>query len=64
MLKPEGKNPRLLILHHPYSFQMNAYLRREVNVSDRSLWQDQHQWVLEYLEKFDKFFRPKIKEIK
>lgn len=41
-----------------------VYLRKEVNVSDRSLWQDQHQWLLEYIEKFDKFFRPKIKEIK
>lgn len=40
-----------------------VYLRKEVNVTDRDKWQNQHQWLLEYLEKFDKFFRPRIKTL-
>ncbi|MCW0482733.1 DUF4268 domain-containing protein [Gaoshiqia sediminis] len=38
-------------------------LEKSVNVADKSNWPEQHQWLLENLEKFDKFFRPKIKNL-
>jgi len=38
-------------------------LKKEANVSDKSDWENQHQWFMETLEKFDKFFRPKIKKL-
>jgi len=37
------------------------YLKKAANVADKSDWENQHQWILEKLEKLDKFFRPKIK---
>ena len=40
-----------------------VYLKRDANVSDKSDWKNQHQWFLETLEKFDKFFRRKIREL-
>lgn len=40
-----------------------AYLKKDANVNDKSDWSNQHQWFLENLEKFDKFFRPKIKQL-
>jgi hypothetical protein len=40
-----------------------VYLKKEANVSDKSDWKNQHQWFMETLEKFDKFFRPKIKKL-
>lgn len=39
------------------------YLKRNINVSDKSDWKNQHQWFMETLEKFDKFFRGKIKQL-
>lgn len=38
-------------------------LRREVNISDRTDWSNQFKWILEFLEKFDNFFRPKITQL-
>lgn len=40
-----------------------VYLKKDANVSDKSDWQNQHQWFLETLEKFDKFFRGKIRQL-
>jgi len=40
-----------------------AYLKKEANVRDKSDWANQHQWFMETLEKFDKFFRPKVKNL-
>lgn len=39
------------------------YLKKAANVKDRKDWANQHQWFMETLEKFDKFFRPKIKQL-
>ena len=38
-------------------------LKKEANVSNRSLWNEQHEWLRENIERFDKYFRPKIKEL-
>ncbi|MGD9930915.1 MAG: DUF4268 domain-containing protein [Mangrovibacterium sp.] len=38
-------------------------LEKAVNVADKSNWPEQHQWFMETLEKFDRFFRPKIKNL-
>lgn len=40
-----------------------VFLKKEVNVEDRTDWENQHQWFMETLEKFDKFFRSKIKQL-
>lgn len=39
------------------------YFKKDANVSERNDWNNQHQWFMETLEKFDKFFRPKVKQI-
>lgn len=39
------------------------YVKSDANVKDRKDWTSQHQWFMETLEKFDKFFRPKIKQL-
>ncbi len=36
-------------------------LKKDAKVSVRSLWSEQHEWFRVNLEKFDKYFRPKIK---
>jgi hypothetical protein len=38
-----------------------VYLRKEAPVSDRKDWNNQHEWFRITLEKFDKFFREKVK---
>lgn len=38
-------------------------LKKDARVSSRSLWEEQHDWFKENLEKFDKYFRPKLKNI-
>ncbi len=38
-----------------------VYLKKKANVSDKSDWDNQHQWIMETLEQFDRFFRPKVK---
>lgn len=40
-----------------------VYIKKSANVRDKSEWRKQHQWILENLEKFDKFFRRKIQQI-
>ena len=39
------------------------YLKKEAPVSDKEDWDNQHQWFMENIEKFDNFFRDKIKKI-
>jgi hypothetical protein len=41
----------------------SIYIKKSANTSARSEWQEQHEWFRENLEKMDKFFRPKIKEL-
>lgn len=38
-------------------------LRKDADVTDRNLWKVQHEWFMDNLEKLDKYFRPKIKEL-
>ncbi len=38
-------------------------LRRDADVTNRSLWKEQHEWLRVNLEKLDKYFRPRIKEL-
>lgn len=38
-------------------------LKKDAQVSVRGLWSEQHEWFKENLEKFDKYFRPKIKAL-
>ncbi|MDP4291002.1 MAG: DUF4268 domain-containing protein [Bacteroidota bacterium] len=38
-------------------------LEKKANVADKTYWPDQHKWFLDTLEKFDKFFRHKIKDL-
>jgi hypothetical protein len=39
------------------------YVNKEVDVWDRNKWSEQHEWLKLYLEKFDSFFRQRIKNI-
>lgn len=38
-------------------------LIKDANPNDKSDWKNQFKWFIETLEKFDKFFRPKIKNL-
>lgn len=38
-----------------------VYLKKEFNIGDHTQWKSQHEWMKNTLEKFDKFFREKIK---
>lgn len=38
-------------------------IRKDTDVKNQSLWNEQHLWMRTMLEKFDKYFRPKIKEL-
>jgi hypothetical protein len=38
-------------------------IEKKVNVKNRSEWPEQYKWLMEKLEKFDTFFRPKVKEL-
>lgn len=40
-----------------------VYLRRDAKVNSIQDWPNQHQWFMEILEKMDRFFRDKIKEV-
>lgn len=41
-----------------------VYLKKEANISKRADWNDQFYWAMQNLEKFDSFFRNKIKNLK
>lgn len=41
----------------------SVYLKRDFNVSNKAEWKNQHEWLKLNLEKFDKFYRSKIKEL-
>jgi hypothetical protein len=38
-----------------------VYLQKDAQVSNRNDWNNQFEWILENLEKIDRFFRPKLK---
>lgn len=38
-----------------------VYLEKSAEVGNKVDWSNQFEWILEYVEKFDKFFRSKIK---
>jgi len=38
-------------------------LEKDMDPNIKTDWRNQHQWFLETIEKFDKFFRPKVKKI-
>ena len=46
---------------NPGKKQSYVSLKRDCDTTDESNWPEQHKWILEHLENFDKFFRPKIK---
>ncbi len=39
------------------------YFKKEAKVNQKPDWKNQHQWFMDTLEKFDRFFRPRIKEL-
>lgn len=47
----------------PLAKQSIIQFRKDVNVKDRSRWEEQHEWFRVNLEKFDRYFRPKIKSL-
>ncbi len=40
-----------------------VYLKKDANVRDKNDWDNQFQWFMVTLQKFDEFFRPKIKQL-
>ena len=40
-----------------------VYLQKDAEVSNRNDWNNQFEWILENLEKIDRFFRPKLKSL-
>lgn len=47
----------------PEAKQSIVQLRREAYVKNKNTWEEQHEWFRIHLEKLDKYFRNKIKEI-
>jgi len=47
----------------PHARVTSIYIKKSADVSKRSEWRDQHEWFKKTLEKLDKYFRPKIKEL-
>jgi hypothetical protein len=47
----------------PDAKQSIIQFRKDVDVRDKEQWTVQHEWLKTNLEKFDKYFRPKIKEL-
>lgn len=39
------------------------YLQKKSNILDQNDWENQFEWLMTYVTKFDKFFRPKIKDL-
>lgn len=39
------------------------YIKKEADVKDRDKWKEQHEWLRQIIEKLDKYFRPKIKDL-
>ena len=40
-----------------------VYIDLKANVNKKAEWEKQFIWLKEHLERFDKFFRPKIKKV-
>lgn len=47
----------------PNAKQSIIQFKKVVNVKNRSSWNEQFEWFRENLEKFDKYFRPRIKNL-
>lgn len=47
----------------PDKMVTSVFLKKEFNISDKTQWKSQHEWLKIHLEKFDKFFRNKIKTL-
>jgi len=47
----------------PEAKQSIIQFQKDTDVWNKSLWKDQHEWFKVNLEKFDKYFRPKIKTL-
>jgi hypothetical protein len=47
----------------PEAKQSIIQFRKDIDVKNKDLWFDQHEWFRLNLEKFDKYFRQKIKEL-
>lgn len=41
----------------------SVYLKQSFDISNKSQWRNQHQWLKDTIEKFDKFFRTKIQSL-
>ncbi len=48
----------------PEAKESQVQLTHNANFNDKNDWANQHQWFKNYLEKFTKYFKPKIKELK
>lgn len=47
----------------PDNKESHITVRRNINPTERSLWPEQHKWLLEHLEKFHRVFGPRIKQL-
>ncbi|MCA9443727.1 MAG: DUF4268 domain-containing protein, partial [Candidatus Omnitrophica bacterium] len=43
--------------------QAKVYVRKDAQVNDRDDWPNQHAWLKENLEKFDRIFRDRVKAL-
>ena len=59
----EKINPELIWDEIPNKKMSLVYVKKDADISNRADWENQHQWIMETLERFDKFFRPKIKQL-
>ncbi|HPW36829.1 MAG TPA: DUF4268 domain-containing protein [Syntrophorhabdus sp.] len=59
----EKVDPGLIWDEMPEKKVSMIYIKKEANVTQKSDWKNQHQWYMETLEKFDRFFRPRIKQL-
>lgn len=41
----------------------SVYLKQSFDISNKSQWRNQHQWLKDTIEKFDNFFRTKIQSL-
>ncbi len=53
-----------LTWHNPADArQCRIYTRTDADIRNQSLWPEQHKWLLETLERFDRVFRPLVREL-
>ena len=60
----EASLGKSLTWHRPnVGHQCRIYVSEPAEVTDPENWPHQHRWILSWLGKFDKVFRPIIKEL-